>query len=199
MPAHDYAVFDTAIGRCAIAWSERGIVTLQLPEADEQQTRRCIRQRSPGAREAAPPPSVQRTIAELVALLNGRPVDLSPVDLDLTGIPEFHRRVYAVTRGIPPGATLTYGEVAVRLGEPGAARAVGRALGRNPFALIVPCHRVLAAGHRPGGFSAHGGATTKLRLLAIEGALRSGEPDLFDTAPRAAAHNGVDYPGPTPA
>jgi methylated-DNA-[protein]-cysteine S-methyltransferase len=183
MTPHAYALFDTAIGRCAIAWSAQGVVTLQLPEANERETRRAVRQRSPGAGEAVPPPEVQDAIDAIVALLQGRPADLTAVPLDMTGIPAFHQRVYAITRGIAPGATLTYGEIAARLGEPGAARAVGHALGRNPFALIVPCHRVLAAGQRPGGFSAHGGVRTKLRLLTLEGA-RPGGPDLFE--PREA-------------
>ena len=112
-----------------------------------------------------------------MALLRGEPRDLGAIDLDMSGIPEFPRRVYAVARAIPPGQTVTYGDVAARLGEPGAARAVGQALGRNPFAIIVPCHRVVAAGGRLGGFSANGGAATKRRILAIEGAHRD-EPTL---------------------
>jgi methylated-DNA-[protein]-cysteine S-methyltransferase len=111
-----------------------------------------------------------RAIEGVVALLSGEKRDLSAIALDTTEVPEFHRRVYAVARAVPPGSTITYGEIATRLGDPTAARAVGQALGRNPFALIVPCHRVLAAGGNAGGFSASGGATTKLRLLAIEGA-----------------------------
>jgi methylated-DNA-[protein]-cysteine S-methyltransferase len=95
---------------------------------------------------------------------------LSFITLDMEGVPEFHRRVYGVARTIPPGATLSYGEIAARLGDPGSARAVGQALGRNPFVIVVPCHRVLAAGGKTGGFSANGGTATKLTLLAIEGA-----------------------------
>ena len=95
-------------------------------------------------------------------------------------MPALARRVYEVARTIPPGATLTYGEIAARLELPGAARDVGQALGRNPFPLVVPCHRVVAAGGRLGGFSARGGAATKRRLLAIEGAIA---PDLFEIAP----------------
>ena len=113
----------------------------------------------------------------ITALLRGEPCDLGSIDLDMSDVPEFHCRVYAVARTIPPGRTLTYGDVAARLGEPGAARAVGQALGRNPFAIIVPCHRVVAAGGRLGGFSAGGGAVTKRRILAIEGAGRD-EPTL---------------------
>ena len=171
MTAHGFALFDTAIGRCGIAWGDRGVVAVQLPEAHEGDTRARILRRVPAAREAPPPPPVRRARDAIVALLRGAARDLSGVALDMDGVPPFHRRVYAVARGIPPGATLSYGEVAARLGTPGAARAVGQALGRNPFALVVPCHRVLAANGKSGGFSANGGVTTKLRLLMIEGAL----------------------------
>jgi methylated-DNA-[protein]-cysteine S-methyltransferase len=116
-----------------------------------------------------PPLDVQRALDGIVALLLGEASDLSAVALDLDRVPPFHRRVYEVARTIPPGATLSYGEIALRLGAPGSARAVGQALGRNPFAIVVPCHRVLAAGGKVGGFSANGGIATKLRLLSIEG------------------------------
>jgi methylated-DNA-[protein]-cysteine S-methyltransferase len=175
-----FALFDTAIGRCGIAWSERGVAGIQLPEAHELETRRRVLRRFPGARDAAPPPHVQRALDGVVALLRGEASDLSAVALDMDGVPSFHRRVYEVARTIPPGATLSYGDIATRLGARGAARAVGQALGRNPFAIVVPCHRVLAAGGKVGGFSANGGTTTKLRLLAIEGAQVNGALALFD-------------------
>jgi methylated-DNA-[protein]-cysteine S-methyltransferase len=178
-PPAGLALFDTAIGPCAIAWSARGISALQLPEADRQSTRARLRRRLPGAVEAEPPASVQHAIEAMVALLQGEPVDLGDIVLDETGVPDFHRRVYAVARTIAPGTTLTYGEVARRIGEPGAARAVGQALGQNPFAIIVPCHRVLAAAGGIGGFSAGGGRTTKRRMLAIERARPGDGPDLF--------------------
>jgi methylated-DNA-[protein]-cysteine S-methyltransferase len=143
-----YALFDTPIGRCGIAWGERGLLGLQLPEADEEKALARIRRRWPGLPEAPPSPEAARAIEGIVALLGGTPRDLSEVTLDLRGVPEFDRRVYAAARTISPGATLTYGEVAARLGEPGAAREVGQALGRNPFAIVVPCHRVVAAGGR---------------------------------------------------
>ena len=180
MTGHGFALFDTAIGRCGIAWGGRGVVGVQLPEAREIETRARLLLRFPGAREAPPPPDVRRAIGGIVALLRGEPSDLSAVALDMDCVPPFHRRVYEVARTIPPGATLSYGDVAARLGEPGAARAVGQALGRNPFAIVVPCHRVLAAGGEVGGFSANGGITTKLRLLALEGALANGTLPLFD-------------------
>jgi methylated-DNA-[protein]-cysteine S-methyltransferase len=182
MVAYGFALFDTAIGRCAIAWGEGGITGVQLPEASEAATRARIRRRFPQAREAIPPDAVRQAIDSIVALLRGEARDLSTVTLDMDDVPAFHRRVYEIARSIPPGATLSYGEIAARLGEPGAARAVGQALGRNPFAIIVPCHRVLAAGGKSGGFSANGGTTTKLRLLTIEGAQVGDTPGLFDHA-----------------
>jgi methylated-DNA-[protein]-cysteine S-methyltransferase len=179
-PSSFFTLFDTAIGNCAIAWGEAGIRGVQLPESDAAQTRERMRTRFPDAQEAAAPPAeVQAAIAGVVAMLRGQAHDFSTLVLDMRGVPEFHQRVYAVARTIAAGQTLTYGEVAARLGEPGAARAVGQALGRNPFAPVVPCHRVLAAGDQPGGFSASGGVRTKLRLLLIEGAMR-GTPGLFD-------------------
>lgn len=126
-------------------------------------------QRFPAAVEIAPPRNVQLAIDNIVALLCGEPSDLSAIELEMEDVAPFHRRVYEMARAIPPGRTLAYGELAARLGAPGAARAVGQALGRNPFPIIVPCHRVLAAGRKIGGFSAHGGTATKRRMLAMEG------------------------------
>ncbi|HZF27168.1 MAG TPA: methylated-DNA--[protein]-cysteine S-methyltransferase [Steroidobacteraceae bacterium] len=180
MVEQNFAVFDTPIGWCGIAWSERGVVGVQLPERRELDTRTRLGKRFPGAGEAPPPPDVQRALEGIVALLRGESSDLSAVALDMDGVPPFHRRVYQVAREIPPGATLSYGEIAKRLGAHGSARAVGQALGRNPFALVVPCHRVLAADGRLGGFSANGGVATKLRLLSIEGAAASAQQALFE-------------------
>jgi methylated-DNA-[protein]-cysteine S-methyltransferase len=173
-----FALFASAIGRCGIAWSARGLVGVQLPEENEVETRGRMRRRFPKAQEVAPPPEVARVLAGIVALLNGEASDLSSVALDMDHVPQFHRRVYEVARTIPRGATCSYGDIADRLGVPGASRAVGQALARNPFPIVVPCHRVLAAA-RLGGFSATGGLTTKRRLLAIEGA-REYVPSLFD-------------------
>ncbi len=173
MTERAFVLFDTAIGRCGVAWGSQGIVGVQLPEARESATRARVLSRFPGAREESPPREVQRAVDSIVALLRGdddAPVDLAGVALDMEGVPDFHRRVYDVARAIPVGATASYGEIAERMGAPGAARAVGQALGRNPFAIVVPCHRVLAAGARVGGFSAQGGVVTKLRLLSIESA-----------------------------
>jgi methylated-DNA-[protein]-cysteine S-methyltransferase len=168
MNARGFAVFDTAIGVCGIAWSDGGVVAVQLPERNEGATRARLARRCADAPEAEPPPDVRRAIDAVVSLLNGEPSDLSFITLDMEGVPDFHRRVYEVARTIPPGATLSYGDIASRLGEPGSARAVGQALGRNPIPIVVPCHRVLAARGRTGGFSARGGTATKLNLLAIE-------------------------------
>lgn len=174
-----FTCFDTAIGRCAIAWGPRGIVGVQLPEASHRETRDRVLQRFAGAREAPSSPGVERARDNIVALLRGEASDLSAIVLDMECVPPFHRRVYAVARSIPRGETLTYGDIAMRVGVAGSARAVGQALGRNPFAIIVPCHRVVAAGGRIGGFSANGGTTTKLRLLSIEGH-ENGALGLFD-------------------
>jgi methylated-DNA-[protein]-cysteine S-methyltransferase len=182
-----FSLFDTAIGACAVAWSERGIAGVQLPEADAAKTRARMRRRFPAAVEASPPPDVLDAIAAITALVAGEARDLSDIALDMDGVEAFPRGVYEVARAIPPGQTLTYGEIAARLNAPReAARAVGEALGKNPFAIVVPCHRVLGAGGKLGGFSANGGVVTKLRLLAIEGA-RIGEAatGLFDDLPMA--------------
>lgn len=180
MTASGFALFDTVIGRCGIAWGERRIAGVQLPEAGEPETRARMLHRFPAAGEAIPPPEVQHAIDSIIGLLRGEASDLSPIALDLDGVPEFHCRVYEAARTIPPGNTLSYGEIARRVGAPGAARAVGQALGRNPFPIVVPCHRVLAAGGKIGGFSAQGGIATKRRMLAIEGAQLNGPPPLFD-------------------
>jgi methylated-DNA-[protein]-cysteine S-methyltransferase len=151
-------------------WGERGILALQLPDAGEDSTRRRVRQQFPEARETGRPPEVERAVDDVRRLLEGEPRDLSAVTLDMGRTPELDRRVYEIARATGPGETTTYGEIATRLGDIGLSRAVGQALGRNPWPLIVPCHRVLAAGGKPGGFSAAGGVTTKRRLLEIEGA-----------------------------
>jgi methylated-DNA-[protein]-cysteine S-methyltransferase len=186
MTPQSFTLFDTAIGRCAVVWSERGIVGVLLPERDDAAMRARLARRYPGAHEAAPPDQVAQAIGGMVALIAGERRDLADVVLDLEGVPEFNRRVYAVARTIGPGATLTYGTIAAQLGEPDA-RGVGEAMGQNPCPIIVPCHRVVAAGGKTGGFSAPGGAVTKRRLLAIEGARTEAEPTLFDR------HGGLDF------
>jgi methylated-DNA-[protein]-cysteine S-methyltransferase len=157
---------------------------VQLAGADERATRARMLRRFPAARAAVPPAEVQRVIADIVALLAGEPRDLRYVKLDTGELSDLQRRVYEVARTILAGSTLTYGEIAERLGDRLLARDVGQALGENPFPIIVPCHRVLAAGDKIGGFSAPGGAHTKMRLLTIEGA-QPGGPTLFDRLPWA--------------
>jgi methylated-DNA-[protein]-cysteine S-methyltransferase len=174
-----FSVFETTIGPCAIVWSPHGVCGFHLPQADPARTRERVMRRFAGAHETAPPPVVQRAIDSVIALLRGEAVDLSEVPLDLERVPAFRRRVYEVARRIPPGRTLTYGEIAEQLGDARLARDVGQALGSNPIAVIVPCHRVLAAGGRAGGFSAPGGVDTKRRLLEIEQARIGNEPQLF--------------------
>lgn len=169
--AAGFALFDTAIGRCGIGWSADGVVNaVRLPEESDEQTRAFI---AHGAAESVPPETIQRVIDAVVALTDGTNLqdDLTWVVLDMNGLTDFQRAVYEVARRIPPGHTRTYGEVAHEIGLPGSARAVGRALGENPFPPVVPCHRVTAANGRTGGFSATGGVQTKMRLLAIEQAV----------------------------
>ncbi len=180
----EFALFDTPIGCCGIVWSGRGVVGVQLPEGSERATRARIQRRYPAALESAPSTEVCRVIKDIADLLSGEPRDLNYVTIDAADVADFNRRVYAVARTIPAGSTLSYGEVAARLGDRMLARDVGQALGENPTPIIVPCHRVLGAGGKPGGFSAPGGIDTKLRLLTIEGA-HLGEPILFDRLPWA--------------
>lgn len=179
MTGHGFTLFDTSIGRCGIAWSSQGIVGLQLPESKESETRARLLRHHPEAIEASPPPDIQKALDCVVALLAGEAADLSIAVLDMQHVPPFHRRVYEAARAVPPGATLSYGEIAKQMGAENSARAVGQALGRNPFAVVVPCHRVLSANGRIGGFSANGGIATKLRMLSIEAALASGQGALF--------------------
>jgi methylated-DNA-[protein]-cysteine S-methyltransferase len=185
MTEQNFALFDTAIGRCGIAWNARGLIGVQLPHTDETATRRRMRQRYPNGQEAPPPADVQLAIDGIVALLRGEARDLTGIVIDNSDTPVFNAQVYAITRTVPPGATITYGEIADRLGDKMLARDVGQALGDNPCPLVMPCHRVLAAGGKPGGFSASGGVVTKLRLLSIEGAAPGG-PTLFDRLPLIA-------------
>jgi methylated-DNA-[protein]-cysteine S-methyltransferase len=151
-----YAAFDTAMGLGAVEWSDRGLTRVWIPPA-------------PAGRRSDPPPAtVDDVIERLRVLLRGDEVDFADVELDLEGVPEFDQRIYAVARTLPRGVTATYGDLADRAGAPGAAQAVGQVMGHNRFPLVVPCHRVVAAGGGNGGFSAPGGVDTKLRLLALE-------------------------------
>jgi methylated-DNA-[protein]-cysteine S-methyltransferase len=170
MAGRGYTVFDTMIGRCGIAWGHAGIVGVQLPEAREIETRGRMVRQYPDAREMRPPPNVGMAIEGIAALLRGEPADLSDVALDMTGIHAFNQRVYELTRAIPRGETRTYGEIAARLRASGAVHSVAQAIARNPFVVIVPCHRALEAGGYADRMSPNGGSISKRRLLSIEGA-----------------------------
>lgn len=175
----EFAVVPTAIGECALVWDEHGnVVGSSLPQGGADQVRGAVRARYPGVVEASPAP-VERAATALRRLLDDGVGDLGGISLNMSAVPDFDRRVYEAVRAIPPGETRTYGQIAAQLGSAGAAQAVGRAMGRNPFPPIVPCHRVLAAGRRIGGFSARGGTRTKLRMLENEG-VHLEQPTLFD-------------------
>jgi methylated-DNA-[protein]-cysteine S-methyltransferase len=175
-----YSIFDSAIGRCAVVWDEAGIVGVQLPEAREIDTRRRLFQLYPEARETKPTPNSEAAIEGMVALLHGDAADFSDVTLDMRGIHGFDQRVYQITQRVLRGETLTYSDIAARLGSPSAVRSVAQALARNPFVVIVPCHRVLEAGGYADRMSPHGGLISKRRLLSIEGAVNSNGKTLLD-------------------
>jgi methylated-DNA-[protein]-cysteine S-methyltransferase len=165
-----YTLFETAIGWAGVAWADKGLVAVHLPEASPETARKSFLRRFPEAVEAAPTPEVNHAIAGIRELLAGEPNALLDVSIDTSRVPDFNARVYEIARAIPPGETLTYGEIATKLGDRLLARDVGAALGQNPWPIVVPCHRVTAAGGKLGGFSARGGVNTKVKLLAIEGA-----------------------------
>ena len=185
MTPQAFTVFETALGACALAWGEGGVLGVRFPDPDRAALRDAVRRVWPQAAPAEPSGAVAQTLIDIQAHCRGEPRSFADALLDLRGVPEFHRQVYAAARAIPCGQTLTYGEMAARLGAPGAARAVGEALGRNPRPIIVPCHRILAAGGGKGGFSAPGGVGAKMRLLEIEGALAVERLPLF--APQASS------------
>jgi methylated-DNA-[protein]-cysteine S-methyltransferase len=174
-----FALFDTAIGWAGLAWNDRGLVGVNLPEREPESARRGFQRRFPGATEAVAPGELAPVVEGIRALLRGEKADFSAAPLDIGRVPAFNAQVYEIARQIPAGETLTYGEIAVRLGDRLLARDVGAALGQNPWPIVVPCHRVTAAGGKLGGFSAPGGARTKLKLLAIEGAPVAAQAELF--------------------
>jgi methylated-DNA-[protein]-cysteine S-methyltransferase len=180
MSGQAYTIFDTAIGRCGIAWGHAGIVGVQLPEAREIETRKRLFRLYPDAREMRPPPNAEAAIEGIVALLRGEMGDFSDVTLDMDGIHVFDQRVYQITCRIPRGETLTYNELAVRMGAPSAVRSVAQAILRNPFVIIVPCHRVLETGGYTDKISPHGGLISKRRLLSIEGTGSPSSKTLLD-------------------
>lgn len=164
--------FDTRLGTCALRWTDAGVASVRLPSPRTAELPRLA--------ESQPVPgSIHAAIEGIIAVLHGRPVDLGFVVLDDRGLDGFRRAVYAATRTIPPGSTVTYGDIARAIGQPGAARDVGTALASNPFPIVVPCHRVVGAGGKLAGFSAPGGRATKRRLLELEGAPGFGQQTLF--------------------
>jgi len=180
MSVQGFTFFDTAIGRCGLAWSERGIAAVLLPEGREIDLWRQMLRLYPEAKEARPEGHARQAVDAIAAHLRGESADLDALPVDLSDIEPFALRVYEITRAIPSGTTRTYGEIAHELGSPGAARAVGRALGQNPVPIIIPCHRVLAANGGTGGFSGGSGVATKFQILKIEGAKATSAPTLFD-------------------
>ncbi|MBV9510210.1 MAG: methylated-DNA--[protein]-cysteine S-methyltransferase [Caulobacteraceae bacterium] len=179
MTSTGFTLFDTSIGPCAVVWRGDRLAGVLLPERDEAALRARLARRFPSGLEAPAPAPIQAVIERIGALLDGEAVDFSEVDLDMSGLEPFQQKVYAIVRHIPAGRTITYGEIAERLGDKLLARDVGQAMGRNPYPIVVPCHRVLAAGGKLGGFSARGGAQTKQKLLAIEGYAPGGQPSLL--------------------
>jgi methylated-DNA-[protein]-cysteine S-methyltransferase len=168
------ATFDTALGRCAVRWTDAGISGVLLPHRDGRP--------GPSIEDVADLPRfVRGAIEGITATMAGQATDLRDLPLDEQGIEEVRRAVYAATREIPPGATRSYGEVARAIGRTDyeGARDVGAALAKNPFPVIVPCHRVLAANGKLHGFSAPGGLETKRRMLELEGAPGFGQQSLF--------------------
>jgi methylated-DNA-[protein]-cysteine S-methyltransferase len=180
MSGYGYTIFDSAVGRCGIAWGDLGILGVKLPEARELETRRRMYRLYPEAREQRPSVNTELAIEGIVAMLRGSSADLSEIALDMTGIPYFNQRVYQFTRAIPHGETRTYAEVASGLRTTGATYSVAQALGRNPFMVLVPCHRVLEPGNYADKISANGGVVSKRRLLSIEGAHPTVSKTLFE-------------------
>jgi methylated-DNA-[protein]-cysteine S-methyltransferase len=174
--AGGHVLFPTRIGEVGVAWSGKGLLAVQLPERDARTTRERLASRA-GTSPSAPPKWVRDAIRLISTSLEGRRSDLGKVPLDLSRVPPFHRRVYGELRRIGAGRTASYAELASLAGSPAAARAVGQAMRKNPLPLVIPCHRVVAAGGRVGGFSAYGGVATKERLLAAEGVLLEAQRD----------------------
>ena len=175
-----FSIFDTAIGPCAIAWNVAGLTGVWLPETSAGRLRARIAKRRPDAVEKAPSAEIAVAVTAITSLLRGERTDLSDLRIDDASLEELDRRVYTAARAIPVGRVITYAALAARVGPITSAREVGQSLGRNPFPIVVPCHRIIAASGELGGFSAPGGAATKRRLLMIEDARLDGADDLFD-------------------
>jgi methylated-DNA-[protein]-cysteine S-methyltransferase len=181
--SQSFVIFETAIGDCALIWGESGVVGAMLPES---RVRERIARRFPDAVEAEPTPAIAEAVTAVQALMRGEAADLTGVALDYRDAPDLWRKVWDIARAIPPGETLTYGDIARRLGDVALSQQVGQALGKNPIPIIVPCHRVVASGGKTGGFSAPGGVTTKMKMLTVERARTDPAPSLFGDLPLAA-------------
>lgn len=180
MVGRSYSIFDTALGRCGIAWGAGGILGVQLAGMREIETRGQLLRRFPDARETRPSLDIEPAIDAIATLLRGQACDIPDVELDLQGVPAFNRRVYGLLRGIPRGETITFREIGARLGASGATHSVSQAVARNPFPILVPCHRAVETRGDTAGAPGFGGTITRYRLLSLEGALAGRGPSLFD-------------------
>jgi methylated-DNA-[protein]-cysteine S-methyltransferase len=177
MKADSYAVFKTASGFCGIAWSEVGITRFQLPTDDAAATERLLLRRMSNAKAVEPTRDIAGVIETVRRYFEGGKVDFSDLNLDLDGQDNLFKQIYALARRLEWGQTTTYGALAKEIdADPRLARDVGQAMARNPIPLIIPCHRVLAAGGKVGGFSAPGGSASKIRMLQLEGIAMTPEP-----------------------
>lgn len=174
-----FHLFDTAVGRCAVLWRGEALTGVLLPCDDDEAMRAAAKRRSPSAAEDAPPPFVGRVIDRIVRLCAGENVAFEDAPLDRSSIEPFANRIYDILLRVPFGETTTYGAIAEQLGDKTLSRAVGAAMGANPFPIVIPCHRVTGAGGKVGGFTAPGGTRTKKMLLDIEGAFAAEKLPLF--------------------
>jgi methylated-DNA-[protein]-cysteine S-methyltransferase len=180
-----YHLFDTVFGTCAIVWSVGGLTRVRLPQADAGELAERLAANAAAWDSASPLPEVASTAIDAITrYMTGVRVDFRSVKLDWGAVPGYNARIYRALARVPYGSTTTYGALALEIGKPNAARAVGMAMGRNPWPIVIPCHRVLASGQQLGGFSAPGGVTTKISLLRLEGSLPGSDapmlPGLFD-------------------
>lgn len=189
-PSVQFVLFETALGTCAVVGGGAGLTGILLPSAGETAIRERLARHHPAAVEAPPTPAMADAIARIQALLATGEGDLSPIVLDESAIDDFQRAVYAILRRVPPGQTITYGEIARQVGAVSDSRRVGQAMGRNPWPIVVPCHRVLGADGKAGGFSAPGAVDTKIRMLNLERARVGAEPTLFGDLPLAVKPRG---------
>jgi len=179
-----FHVFDTAIGACGLAWTDKGLFQVQLPEASEVATELRLGRIAGAAWSDTLPKNIAECEARMRAYFEGDPATFTDIDLDMSRVNAFSARIYTALRKVGWGKTTSYGALARQIGDPHAARAIGAAMGKNPWPLVVPCHRVLAASGKIGGFSAYGGRATKRKMLQLEQSDADGAaptlPGLFD-------------------